>query len=423
MNLTTARLSSLGTVYGGGALVIKSTLGENILSDSTLMYNNPASLTAGNVSTHGIVVGGSAFPEKFDGHSLVSPYANGTSIMSTRMPDAPVLIPGTGTVSSARYSPDGKYIAMKLYDSAPYLGIAKNNQDSITMLENVPSCGGYISQLDWTPDSRFFVVSLSDGSLKLYRNNNNDTFSLLSTLPAAIGAATGVRFNRDGSRLAVGTNLPPYVCLYSHDGNGNFALLPSSTFANASYYGSSVRWAADDSFLTVGHSNGGQVVTVYKNNGADIFEKITVPTFNAYCYTQSWSPDSKYLFVCGSLAPSVYKNNFNGTFTLIPNPLSVAVSGNGTVNSEWTPSGDLVIATGLPTPGFHRVFKNNNDDIFTAYPNEAAFVTNATGLAMHPDGKSYLVFGYSAGTYMANYRLKPALSYQVQIASPRRQSD
>ena len=185
----------------------------------------------------------------------------------------------------------------------------------------------------------------------LYKNNGDGTFTLDGNNAVAKEAASSVNgfwadYNNDGYLdLFVANDNGENNLLYKNTGNGNFEKITSGDIVNDGGYSVGASWADynNDGYLDLFVANAGNHDNfLYKNNGDGTFTKITsgdIVNSGGHSHGSAWADYDNDgwldLFVANDQDDDnfLYRNNGDGTFTKIENPITLA--GGYSFGSAW----------------------------------------------------------------------------------------
>ena len=236
-----------------------------------------------------------------------------------------------------------------------------NNQDGTFTKEStgivVSDLGSSIAGTwgDYNNDGHLdlFVANNTKAVNALYKNLGGGSFSRVTTGDIAnyggyCHGASWVDYNNDGYLDLFVTDYMPtkFNVLYKNNGDETFTSVTNSTIVQEAKYSIGATWADYDNdgdmdvFVpaTQGQSN-----SLFRNNGAEVFEKMTtvgISTDNANSVGCSWgdydNDGDLDLFVTNTSGQNnfLYRNNGNGTFTQITNGIVVNDGGHSS-SSNW----------------------------------------------------------------------------------------
>ncbi|OON62278.1 hypothetical protein B0920_02025 [Massilia sp. KIM] len=228
-------------------------------------------------------------------------------------------------VNAVAFSPDGAYLATAS-SASPYLKIHKKSGDAYNQLADPTQPSNGANAVAFSPNASYLAVALHNlaGRLALY-SRSGDTFTKLSDpagLPPSGMNGLSVAFSPDGTYLAVGTTVAPFIFIYKRAGNvftllANPDVLPTNNLRGVafSYDGNYLALAADSGLL------------VYKRNG-DSFSRVNgnpvTPSGLAQLWSVAFSPNGEFLAAtCNSTATVggllLYRRN-GDAFTAVPSP-------------------------------------------------------------------------------------------------------
>ena len=163
----------------------------------------------------------------------------------------------------------------------------KNNLDG-TFTDLSGFSIGFCSVSAWSPDSEYFVVTLTTAPyVKIYKNNHDDTFSEVTTsFGISISAAYSIPYwSSDGKYLLIPVSSSPFMYVIKKTGVDAFSLIDAGLGLSAGV--STAVFSNNDNYLLVSTSQAYGGVTIYKNNKDDTFTLVgssqAFPS-NAYSY-------------------------------------------------------------------------------------------------------------------------------------------
>jgi hypothetical protein len=290
----------------------------------------------------------------------------------------------------------GNEAATKLYKN--------EGDDNFTEVQGLPFPGTYIGDLAWGDfdgDGDLDVILqgfTSEAQItKLYENTGDDSFteSSIAFPELADGSVSFVDFNNDGylDIFVAGFEASSYSTrVFKNIGNEDYIEIdPGIPGAIKSAY----EWADYDKdgdmdcFVTGFDLNGNLISKLFQNNGDETFTETNNTFAGAWLGDVAWGdynsdgyPD---ILLSGFEGPEriaqVYKNNGDGSFTLLDTPELPGVSHSSSIWGDFDNDGDLDIFIGGTYEGSGTwprvtdVFQNNGDDTFT--PMELDFTKDA----------------------------------------------
>ncbi len=266
--------------------------------------------------------------------------------------------------------------------------------DEFIEVSGLPIPGTYIGDVAWGDydadgDLDIIIQGYTTGSeiTTLYENKGNDTFVDSGEIFVVLtdGSVSFVDFNNDGHSdiLITGFDGTSYLSkIYKNNGDATF------TETDVDFPGaikSSYEWCDYDKdgdmdiFLSGLDGQGGLISKLYTNNGDETFSETENNFTGAWLGDVAWGdynsdgyPD---ILLSGFYNPGrtteIYKNNGNGTFTLITSAVLPGVAHSSSIWGDYDNDGDLdIFICGTYEEGgtwtrVTDVFINNGDDTFT----------------------------------------------------------
>ncbi len=226
---------------------------------------------------------------------------------------------------------------------------------------------------------------------KLYENNGDDSFSEsgLDFLPLSDGSVSFVDYNNDGKLdiFCDGFALDNlnYGIMYRNDGNGEYTMIQD--FLPGSFK-AAYEWAdydndGDMDVFFIGYNGESLFANLYVNNGDETFSDSGNEFFGLWLGDVCWgdynNDGNLDLLLTGFGFPNerevlIYKNNGDGSFTLLENTGLDGASHSTAVWGDLNNDGYLDIffcGTDLPEGAsqwdrYMDVYINNGDDTFSA---------------------------------------------------------
>ncbi len=277
---------------------------------------------------------------------------------------------------------------------------------------DIELAGVYSSNVNWGDydndgdlDVLVTGIQYSVGSVsKLYRNDGNEVFTLINAglQNVSSGSSAWGDYDNDGDLdiLLTGTTngyaTGVTTKIYQNDGSDTFTDI--STTLPAIYLGS-VAWVDynNDGYLDIclsGTTDGtyvNSITKLYKNNKNSTFTEIDAELPKLYLSSMGWGDydndgDVDVLLIgkngtsTSNRYSGLFKNNLDGTFTKIDNNIISAY--NGSVEwGDYDNDGDLdVLLTGSLgySSRITRVYRNDNNNIFTSVNPEVPYLVNSS---------------------------------------------
>jgi hypothetical protein len=233
----------------------------------------------------------------------------------------------------------------------------------------------------------------------LYRNNGNQTFSIVSAGASGPGKSfdsTWGDYDNDGWLDLFVANYNEKNYLYKNNKNNTFTKITSGSIVNDYENSTSGTWCDydNDNDLDLFVTNYDQNNSLYKNNGDGTFTKITsgeIVNDGGKSYGSAWGDfdnDGDFDLFVNNLENQnnfLYKNNGSGTFTKITG-IDLVMEGGNSYEANWGDfdnDGDLDLFV-LNAFADNFLYQNNGDNTFTKI--------TATAIVPNPDdsrGKSW----------------------------------
>jgi len=304
-------------------------------------------------------------------------------------------------VSWVDYDGDGDLDAFVfgMNDGGTYQTALYQNKgsDQFTLVENtgIPDLAiGSHAWADYDGDGDMdLLIQGADASVnpvsKIMINQGNGTFTDAGVNLDQVynGNIRWMDFNNDGYLdiiLAGFNNIDYETFIYQNNGDGTFTKMASIVFPGV--ISSTIEWAdydkdGDQDFIFMGIDfSSNFITTLYKNNGDGTFSDAGVSFPQAWLGDAAWGdynndgyPD---LVISGFIYPgritNLYKNNGDGTFSLVENTPFDAVSHSALEWGDYNNDGnaDLFLAGKYENDdgswtNVTKIFENNGDGTFT----------------------------------------------------------
>jgi len=231
-----------------------------------------------------------------------------------------------------------------------------------------------------------FVANNTGAMNALYKNTGGGSFTKITTGDIAnysgyCHGASWVDYNNDGYLDLFVTDYMPtkFNLLYRNNGDETFTSITNSTIAQEAKHSIGATWADydnDGDMDVFVPATNGQSNSLYRNDGADVFTKITtigITTDSANSVGCSWgdydNDNDLDLFVTNTSGQNnfFYQNNGNGTF--IQNTTSVIANDGGhSSSSNWVDfdnDGDVDLYVCNDQSDQNTMYINNGDGTFS----------------------------------------------------------
>lgn len=308
-----------GTVHGPGTLRMTDISGEYGADRGYNEYSNYGDNAGGaGVVNKGIVVGKSNAAEDFNGVALKGQYAHGTAA-SFGVVGTPDVLPN-GPSYDLKISPDGAYLVYTSQDSTEKVVLYKVSGDSLTKITGFGSeLTTYGKEVCWSADSQYLLIRDSDDMTFVYRNNGDDTFTMIHSTTSYYGMSV----SPDGKYFVFSPQMPFGAEIYKIV-DGVFTKVADINWGGMAINQGGQVWSGDGKYLSI--INDSSNVAFYQNNGDDTFTQLSSPiTFNSQPQTHAWSKNGDFYVVSKSESP--YWRTFNvsgdGTFVEITSGVPV----------------------------------------------------------------------------------------------------
>ena len=268
-------------------------------------------------------------------------------------------------VTSAQFSPDGKHIITASKD-----GTAKVwSSDTYEVVPNGILEGAYSAQ--FSPDGKFIVTASKDGTAKVW---SSDTYEEVSN--GVLEGAYSAQFSPDGKYI-VTVSKGGTAKVWSSD---TYEVVPNGTIKGHSGQIKSAQFSPDGKYvLTVSWESKANIWST------DTFEVIEDGTIEGVTSAQ-FSPDGKYLLTASDVRIAKIWN--------IEEKMKLWGTIFGVTSAHFSPDGEHIVITYLD-----RIVKILSTDTYEVIPN--GVLNNSTVYSVSaqfsPDGK-YIVSTYSNGT-------------------------
>lgn len=178
------------------------------------------------------------------------------------------------------FHPSGNYLAYGLYttNAVQKLFLMSRSGDTFTLLSNPPdvAASGYINCMEWNPDGTSLAVGISVSPYIVIYNFSAGTLTKLSnpaTLPTSI--IYSVKWNHDGSSLAVSQGTSTGFIVYNRSGNTFTAIGGTPMGTVGTNRAGSISWNNNGTLLAIANFTNG--ISVYSRSG-DSFSSVSVPS-------------------------------------------------------------------------------------------------------------------------------------------------
>lgn len=229
----------------------------------------------------------------------------------------------------------------------------------LTVLTNVDSFN-YVNAVEFHPSGNYLVYGTygtsSQADIVLY-SRSGDTFTYVSTTTSSASSVYAMAWNPDGTTLAVGISVSPYIKFYNFSG-GTFTALsnPSTLPANTV---TSIAWNHNGTSVALQVNNTATPLVIYNRSG-NTFS--TIGGITGQFRGTGGNPGGM---------------SWNNTGTLLAMTDYGAVVNGGTVGTMavWSRSGDSFSPVSIPTPllsgitHYQAQFSPNGSELVVAQGN------------------------------------------------------
>ncbi len=301
----------------------------------------------------------------------------------------------------AQWSPNGEYLAVGLDNTSPRVHIYKRTgKEFVKVADPATVPTGIVGGASFTGDL-LSLAYLSTPYIATYqRAKGTDTFTKLAdpaTLPAGNGNCCA--WNPQGTILAVGHGITPFITLYERSGTTLTKLSNPASLPPTQVF--SLTWSPDGRFLAAGTTVGGSFpyVTIYEVTNGTTFTKLADPSnINNVSASQiAFSPNGRYLLIGGSVGMSLYERN-NTTFTLVSSPSVVSTPRS----VAWAPNGK--VAAAFLTNGSVTLYSVSGSTFTSIINFTPVGSTSCYRGSFSPDGQ-FLAIVYTGSPYLKIYQV------------------
>ncbi|NJB82469.1 FG-GAP-like repeat-containing protein [Wenyingzhuangia aestuarii] len=287
---------------------------------------------------------------------------------------------------------DDLYVAE--YDKNKGSYLYHNNRDgSFTKVTNSPITNGKGSSIagtwgDYNNDGLLdlFVANNVGAVNALYKNNGGGNFTKVTTGAIAnyggyCHGASWVDYNNDGYLDLFVTDYMPtkFNVLYKNNGDETFTEVKNTSLVQEAKNSIGATWAdydGDGDMDVFIPATNGQSNSLFRNNGGDVFEKMTnigITADNANSVGCSWGDFDNDLdldlFVTNTSGQDnfLYQNNGDGTFTQITNTLVTSDGGHSSSSNfiDFDNDGDLDLYVCNDQDDENTLYINDGTGVYT----------------------------------------------------------
>lgn len=315
-------------------------------------------------------------------------------------------------IPSVRFNAQGTSLALGTFNqgSIPYnLKIWNISGSTLTKITGYTDTTATITKVSWAPDGNR-IASIGNEGFVVW-NRSGDTFTKLTPI-AATSINDWVEWNHDGTSIAYGGLISPYVIVYNVSGdtftkittgsNSQFSsTLPPGRARNGA-------WSPDGSVLAIAHA-GNPYISFYNRSG-DVFTKVANPSPlpQSTPYAIRWNPDGTSIALvdpAGVSVPFLIYNKSGDTYTRFTPTDTTATSQSGVNNTAsqaaWDTDGTKVFVAIFGWPYIQGYTRSGND--FTPSAPGYKFVYYDGGLPRthqqySPDGDYLALAGIQSAT-------------------------
>lgn len=301
---------------------------------------------------------------------------------------ADLSVPSLLSYSSVKFSPNGQYLAAGGGGSTDTrIQIYKRTGDSFTRLSSLNITSAAVFGVSWSPDSTYlaFTDALTGTSVERLRvlKRSGDSFSSCTVdVQPPNSTAYTCTFSDDGTYVAIGFNVSPYLYIYKRSGD-TFTRLASALNSNpVSTALLTMSFLPGAGILAVGGS-GTTRINAYSRS-ADSFTRITSPVNVQPANTvegMRYSNSGTYLAVSGYGDNNyhIYKRSGNSHTRIyqltIGQDTTYTFSKNG-YSTPWSDPSDKYVAFASNETPFIHIYERSGD-VFTKLPNLSTLPTTS----------------------------------------------
>jgi Tol biopolymer transport system component len=244
---------------------------------------------------------------------------------------------GGNAMPAVAWSPDGKFIAFG-GDASPQLRIYRfgGTAGSSSQVTS-QSFGLIVNSISWSPDGKYLAVggNNSTQSLIIYRFNGTSLTQVTTAQPSGAIQVNGVAWSPDGKYLGVTSRGPDGADLNIYSFNGT--TFPQSWYAGTSGSGADFAWSPDGRYLAWSTDGAANSIRMSRFDGNSITPINGVGTSTS---AQAFSPDGRYLMSCGGTNYTLWR--------VTPLISAIASDSFGTVATTvaWSPDSKYVLVGG-----------------------------------------------------------------------------
>ena len=327
----------------------------------------------------------------------------------------------TGQSYTARFSPDGRYLAVA-HSTSPFVTIYAYSSGSIVKTRD-PSVlpTGNARGVSWSPDGRYLAVAHDVSPyVTIYDWSSGVPVKISNPATLPTGTGLGVSWSPSGRYLAVAHGTSPYVTIYDWSSGAPVKIANPATLPTNSAF--SCAWSPSGRYLAVAHF-GSPYVTIYdwsSGSPVKISNPTTLPTNTAQ--TCSWSPDGRYLVVGQSSSPHINIYDWiTGSPVRISNPATLPGDGgsfSGPYDISWTPDQKYMLV-GSATGGVGTYFYDwtSGFPVKIADPsvltNDDSGFRSVPGVAYSNDGVIFVSSGYAPYNLVYSVADRPSTEFYL----------
>jgi WD40 repeat protein len=288
-----------------------------------------------------------------------------------------------GWVTSVKWSPDGKYLAVGKYGAITYIyafnGVAFDRYVAVDIAANT-GC------VDWSPDGKYLAVANSGSGSYIYPFDGYSVGQKIQIGSLTVGYA--VAWSPDGKFIALGNDATSNSYVYSFDGASCGTQIQFGVVSN----NRALAWSPDGKYLAAAKYNA--VCYIYPFTGVSFGAGIVIDSTNRFSMTIAWSPDGKYVAIGNDSLQDSYVYQFNGTSIVGSIIFSWNYGFKNGMGLAWSPDGNYIALANGSNSGNSYIYTFNRTACTELARIDASQVSSRA-VAWHPSGNFVALGNYN----------------------------